>query len=99
MSRFWYHPAAEDELVEAARYYEKRSDGLGHRFLSEVRDHIDEIVKHPDRFPVFRGDVRRKSLDRFPYNLLYVIEENGIKIVAVMHQKRRPNYWIGRLKD
>ena len=99
MSRFSYHPAAEDELVEAACYYEKRSERLGHRFLSEVQEHIQEIVEHADRFPKFRGDVRRKSLVRFPYNLLEVIEASGIKIVAVMHQKRRPNYWIGRLRD
>ena len=99
MSRYSYHPSAEEELIEAACYYEERSDGLGQRFLSEVQEHIKEIVEHPDMFPLFRGEVRRKSLDHFPYNLLYVIEASGLKIVAVMHQKRRPNYWISRLRD
>ena len=29
--------AASDEMTEAARWYEERVEGLGKRFLSEVR--------------------------------------------------------------
>jgi hypothetical protein len=30
-----YHPHAETELIEAAKYYESRVAGLGKRFLEE----------------------------------------------------------------
>ena len=31
-----YHPAASAEMIEAGRFYEARSSGLGHRFLDAV---------------------------------------------------------------
>ena len=41
--------------------------------------------------------VRRKSLARFPYSVLYTVDPDVLYIVAVAHQKRRPNYWLRRL--
>ncbi len=35
-----YHPAASAELIQAGRFYEERSVGLGHRFL----DAVDEAL-------------------------------------------------------
>ena len=43
-SRFRFHPAAEVELDEAARWYEERHDGLGLEFLSVVRLKIAELI-------------------------------------------------------
>ena len=34
---------------------------------------------------------------RFPYSILYVIHNNEVIVVAVMHHKQKPNYWIERL--
>lgn len=42
-------------------------------------------------------EVRHKLLIRFPYSILYVIEPDRIRVVAVAHQKRRPGYWSYRL--
>ncbi len=41
--------------------------------------------------------VRRKVLARFPYSLLYLEGPDYIRIVAVMHHRRRPGYWVERL--
>lgn len=98
MKPYSYHPLAEAELIEAAEWYEDRSEGLGDRFLDEVARCIDEVRGDPERFPVVRKNVRRKSLRRFPYNLLFIIEPTSVRFVAVMHQKRRPGYWLGRLR-
>ena len=45
---------------------------------------------------MIQSHVRWQQLVRFPYALLYKIREDGIRILAVMHTKRRPKYWIGR---
>jgi hypothetical protein len=41
--------------------------------------------------------VRAKVLDRFPYTLMYTVNDDELFIVAVAHQSRRPTYWADRL--
>ena len=36
MRRVAFHPEADNEVIEAARYYETRSAGLGFSFLIEL---------------------------------------------------------------
>ncbi len=96
MTGYSFHPLAESELLDAARYYEARSKGLGHSFLAVVRRAIEQIQAFPESSPVVRGGLRRRALRRFPYSLIYAAESSEVKIIAVMHQKRRPYYWEGR---
>jgi toxin ParE1/3/4 len=91
-----FHPLAESELLDAAKYYEARSTGLGHSFLAAVRHAIEQIQAFPESSPAVRLGLRRKAMRRFPYSLIYAAERGEVKIIAVMHQKRRPSYWKGR---
>lgn len=92
------HPQARAEIFEAARYYEQRRLGLGAGFLAEVRRAGELIRAYPQAAPAARGrEVRRKGLNRFPYNLIYVVRPDHIQIVAAEHQNRRPDYWTSRL--
>ena len=43
-----FHPAARDELVAAADYYDGAVPGLGDRFLVAVRHTIDLALAHPE---------------------------------------------------
>jgi len=57
---------------------------------------LAQLLAYPEAAPVVRGTVRRKLLRRFPYSLLYTLRPGEIRILAVMHQSRRPFYWWGR---
>ncbi len=63
---------------------------------SELLDAIEQIQAHPEASPAVRKGLRRKTLARFPYSLIYGTELDAIKILAVMHHRRRPAYWMGR---
>jgi toxin ParE1/3/4 len=91
-----FHRLAQRELIEAARYYDSGSVGLGAVFLDEVERTIRKILEHPELGMVMQGAVRRRMVWRFPYSLLYSVTPSGIRILAVMHQRRRPSYWVGR---
>ena len=97
MKRITFHEDADAELIESARYYEERARGLGHSFLAVVKTAADLIQANPEAFPLIGNEVRQKLLYRFPYSLLYVIESDRIRILAVAHEKRRPGYWFYRL--
>jgi plasmid stabilization system protein ParE len=91
-------PEADEEFREAARYYESEAPGVGIAFVVEVHKTVADIVGFPLAVQIVRLDIRKKVLRHFPYNVLYSIEPDKIVIVAVAHQRRRPNYWRNRLK-
>jgi toxin ParE1/3/4 len=91
-----FHRLAEQELNEAAQYYERESSGLGAAFLAETQRCCDAILEYPELGQLAVGAVRRRLLRRFPYALLYTIRPNAVRILAVMNLKRRPGYWVGR---
>lgn len=92
-----FHEAAEAELAEAVSYYDGKASGLGERLLSEVKAATRYIEEHPEIAPVIDLGVRAKVLVRFPYSLMYVVEDSELFIVAVAHQSKRPAYWVDRL--
>lgn len=92
-----FNRLAERELDEAYQYYEEQSPGLGERLLDEVQHALIFIRRHPEAAPRILGSIRRFVLPLFPYSILYRPLENGdLRILAVGHQKRHPQYWIGR---
>ena len=95
--RITFHEDARAELLEAAQYYQDRVKGLGQSLVDDVELASQEIQKTPFAYPHVSSDLRRKILDRFPYGLIYAIESDRIRIVAVAHHKRRPEYWRYRL--
>jgi plasmid stabilization system protein ParE len=94
-------PEADAETREAGAWYEQRRPGLGLEFLAAVDSAVQRIRKAPGRYPrleTLPGEeaVRRLVLDRFPYTIIYEVVEDEIRILAVAHTHRRPNYWQHR---
>lgn len=99
MKPITFHPDADAEVTEAAQFYEARSPGLGSGLLEEVQRSLAQVVTRPEAHQRIGRRVWRKPLWRFPYNLIYAIYADRIRIVAFAHQKPRPFYWRKRLKD
>lgn len=92
-----FHPLAEQELLDAVSYYEGQKLGLGLEYLEEMEHSVNFLIRYPYVGTTVRGSIRRLVLPKFPYSLLYrVLEDNSIRILAVAHHKRRPQYWISR---
>ncbi len=91
-----FHRLAEREFTEAAEYFERERPGLGAAFISEVERCVSGIVEFPESGRVLAGPVRRRLVRRFPYWVLYSIQPDHIRVLAVMHSRRRPMYWVGR---
>jgi toxin ParE1/3/4 len=89
---FLFHPEAEDEFHAAIGYYEDREAGLGYDFSVEVFTAIQNTVAHPHAWPLIEDDIHRCLVNRFPYSVLYAIEETAAFILAVMHLRRHPDY-------
>ncbi|GAB6274755.1 MAG: hypothetical protein STSR0004_16200 [Peptococcaceae bacterium] len=94
-----FHPEAHVEFKEATLHYSEKSRSLGSAFYSEVEYAIERIVENPLLYRVIDEDVRRCLTKRFPYAILYSIEDHYILILAIMHYSREPSYWKHRLAE
>ena len=83
--RVAFAPEARQEFEEAEEFYERQGPGLGARFRAEVRAAVTRIRAWPLSCPSERGDVRRLTLSRFPYKILYAVEADHIYVIAVAH--------------
>ncbi|MDX2225308.1 MAG: type II toxin-antitoxin system RelE/ParE family toxin [Rhodospirillaceae bacterium] len=89
--------AARDELDSAISWYNAQGPGLGDAFLSEILKTFRLIEQHPRAWHPLTAAVRRCRLARFPYGVIYAVENGEIVVLAVAHLHRAPGYWNERL--
>lgn len=91
-----FHPAAREELLAAIAYYNSIEPELGMAFLEEIEAAIALAGNFPDLWMELGDGVRRCLVRRFPYAVLYARESDRLYILAIMHTKRKPGYWLDR---
>jgi len=87
---------AQDEAWAAEAWYRLRSPAAADRFVRELRRAIALIAESPARWPLGRRNTRRYVMWRFPFSIVYRIEDSGVCIVAIAHARRRFGYWRDR---
>ncbi|MBU1411129.1 type II toxin-antitoxin system RelE/ParE family toxin [Myxococcota bacterium] len=92
--RIIFSSLARQEMEDAIQFYELELPGLGAQFRQEVREAALRISAYPEGWSKEKGEIRKCLLHRFPYKLLYSIEQDHIFIIAVAHLHRRPDYWV-----
>ena len=94
--RISFHPFADDELLEAYRWYRARSPSAAADFRSQVDRAITAISEAPARPAGYLHGTRRVFVHRFPFFIVYRVIDDAVEIVAVAHGRRRPGYWSDR---
>lgn len=87
-------PLAKEDVRDAAKWYNKRQEGLGKRFTAEVREKVQFIRQNPNASNVRYDGVRTAVLNVFPFT---IDEKNkAIFVSAVLHTSRDPELWKSR---
>ena len=91
-------PLAKEDIRDAARWYNKHSQGLGKRFTTEVRDSVRYIKQNPTACNIRYDQVRTAVLRVFPFMIHYTLDEvnKTVIISAVLHTSRDPQEWEKR---
>jgi plasmid stabilization system protein ParE len=85
------------EVGDAVQWYEEQADGLSRGFLDEL-DRVVRLVRvYPRMATEIAPEIRRFLFNRFPYSLVYGIDQETIVVIAVAHQHREPRYWADRI--
>ncbi len=91
--RISFHEVAELEIIDAVSFFESDQSPLGSALIDEIERAVDQILLFPASCPLVNRTVRRKVLRRFPYDIMYSIKPEKIRILAFASQRRRPFYW------
>ncbi|HXC40005.1 MAG TPA: type II toxin-antitoxin system RelE/ParE family toxin [Burkholderiales bacterium] len=92
------HSEASKELAEAAEFYRERGGiALARAFLNEFERVISLLERYPELGTPASGGLRIQPLRRFPYSMVYRPAREGLQILVIGHQHRRPHYWKGRV--
>ena len=88
-------PLANQDIREAAIWYNKQQPGLGKRFTTEVRKKIHLIRQNPTIYNIRYDNVRTAVLNIFPYMIHYAIDEENkaIFVIGIFHTSQSPENW------
>ena len=95
-----YHEDAVADIQDAIRYYSEISWRLVEHIESEFQVVIGKISQNPSHYHLAPGRIyRRANLSRFPYRILYRVDEESqtVRIMVVCHNKRHPAYGMNRI--
>ncbi len=91
-------PKARKDIIEGDSWYEKKSVGLGDRFLLELQRCFGHIIRHPNGFQRVHGQFRQAPLDDFPYVVVYRTDKSTVVIMRVFHTSQHPKKKLTRKK-
>jgi plasmid stabilization system protein ParE len=93
------HPDALADIETAAEWYEERQPGLGADFARTVRQAINALAGNPLIYCVRerRRRVRWCFPRRYPYRIVYRVNQDLITVIAVIHAARHDRHWRERL--
>ncbi len=89
-------PGARRDFDDSFDWYAKRSATAASRFVNAVDVALTRIASQPDQFAAIDPRHHECSVKRFPFRIIYRVEERQILVVAVAHAKRRPGFWLNR---
>jgi plasmid stabilization system protein ParE len=93
-----FHPEARLDFKNAAAHYAAIRPDLGQGFYRHIDGLIADIEANPTLFRVYRPPLARRHFRRpFPYAIVYFVLADEVFVVAVLHFKQPPSYWLHRL--
>lgn len=92
-------PEASRDVEGAFRWYERQRKGRGYDFLLAFEATVESLRRLPEGHELLASRTRKALLRRFPYLVLYALEEDRIVVTAVFHARRDPHRWSGRVRE
>lgn len=90
------HPAARRELGEVLSHIAAESRPAAVTFIERTEATVQLLLDFPGAGASIRGPVRRFPIRPFPYYIVYA-PGRPLRILAIAHERRRPDYWRDRL--
>ena len=80
--RIRLHSAAQQELEDAASFYDLEEPGLGSSFLDDFERAGEQIRLLPESSPRIGKHARKKLMARIPYAVVYSLLDDEVFVLA-----------------
>lgn len=71
-----FHPAAKIEAQKATAHYTEIHEQLGRDFRMELEEAVSRIVQAPNAWHPIKNDLRRCTLNRYPFGVIYRVDKS-----------------------
>jgi toxin ParE1/3/4 len=88
---------AEADVLKTHLDFEQVRAGLGRRFAGQLRSVLERIEANPELHGIVWKDVRATRLKTFRYVVYYIVCEDRVEVIAVLHGARDPATWQSRV--
>ena len=85
-----YKLAAAAEVEEAIARYAKPEVHQASAFVKDLERTEAHLRARPALYQQVAGEIRRAVLRRFPYSIVYVVEQDEVIVLGCMHQHQKP---------
>ena len=89
---------AQEDLIQGFHFYESREPGLGWYFIDCLFSDIDSLFIYAGIHQVVLAYHRCLS-KRFPFAIYYSVENELVRVHAVLDCRRNPSWIRRRLKE
>ena len=93
------HPEVDTHIQSWAWILAEHSDRLPFEFLHTVKEAFHRVRMYPELGHFVYKRFRRYNMKRFGHALIYREQGNVVYVIAVMHERRHPDYWKSRVDD
>ena len=97
MAEVSVNAAAEAEYEAALRWYFERSPRAADGFEAAFDRAVASVECNPLLHPLIDDVHRFCRLRRYQYYLVYRVDGDRVRILAVPHARQRQGYWSGRV--
>jgi mRNA-degrading endonuclease RelE of RelBE toxin-antitoxin system len=87
---------ALEDLDIAFSWYSEIHVELAKDLVFKFKEALSKIELNPFLSQNLSSGFRKVNLHRFPYKLIFEINDTEIIVVALAHHKRKPGYWKNR---
>jgi hypothetical protein len=90
------HPELATDIRDTAAHYAEVSERILSLFWAELDSILSSIERNPRSHHFDSCGLRRANFRKFPYHLLFEVDDEMIFLVVLRHDRRHPDFGISR---
>jgi plasmid stabilization system protein ParE len=94
--RIEYNRSVQKDVDDILTYFDGISSIVGDRVFKEFTNLIAKIAEHPTSYPTFKVIFRKAPFRHYPFDIVYKLSDDKVRILVVKHKKRNDNYGMKR---
>lgn len=82
---------AKLDIADSFDWYSKISETIANNFLNETKGVVKYLENNPSQFKVIYKDFRQAPFKKYPFVILYRVDNTEVKIYRVFPTKKDPS--------